>query len=398
MILPLPNTGVYRVGKQIFQRKTLALLEATSTKSTIQWDFHDHVFSQVPWQLPPTESLKELYKRRAQQLRDKYDWLVLNFSGGCDSWGVLNSFISNNIHLDEVFVRWPKKGLEGTYTPNNVDKSPFNLHSEWDYAIKPELDKLEKYHPEIKITIHDWTDELAEEVAEDSFGMTSHYLNLGAFKKFGATADTEVTLRDKEKRVGVIFGIDKPKCIRVENDFYVYFADHLVSGCQPDGEYNRNIELFYWTPDMPDIVRAQGHLMFNFFRANPAAQFVVTADERQSQNDRGLMDQIVKDICQPDYDKSKFQAGKPTSQIYTENDHWLRSKFGTERFMSAWRYGLTQYFKLIDKRFFVKKNDRIDGYRAYTSPYYKIGTFNASETPANVDFSKAGVSTTGTPT
>lgn len=372
-----PNTGFYRVGNQTFLRKTEALLEATRTNTDPKWVFHNDVFDKVQWQSKPIEPLKELYRRRAQQLRDKYDWLVLNFSGGMDSWGVLNAFISNGIHLDEVFVRWPKKGLEGKYTPNTVDKSAYNLHSEWDFAIKPELDKLAQYHPEIKITIHDWTYELDQDFDEDSFGKTSHYLNLGAFKKFGATAETEVTLRDKEKRVGVIYGVDKPQLVAIGDDLFVFFLDSLVAGCQPDGEYERNIELFYWSPDMPDIVRCQAHMLFEFFKAREDLRHLISFSAPRSA-DRKILFDLIRDVCQPEYDKTKFQAGKPTSQLFTENDHWLRSSYGTERFMQAWRYSLVQYYKLINKKYFYYKNGQIDGYNTYISDFYKIGSFSAS--------------------
>ena len=48
------------------------------------------------------KDIDELYRQRAHQLRDKYDYVVLWFSGGADSNNVLNSFIDNDIKIDEV--------------------------------------------------------------------------------------------------------------------------------------------------------------------------------------------------------------------------------------------------------------------------------------------------------
>lgn len=60
-------------------------------------------FDTVTWK-EPTESFKELCKQRAQQLRASYDYIILSFSGGSDSTTVLNAFLDNNIHIDEILM------------------------------------------------------------------------------------------------------------------------------------------------------------------------------------------------------------------------------------------------------------------------------------------------------
>ena len=66
------------------------------------WDFNESVFSSYDWTVEPNESIADLYRQRAQQLRDKYDYIVLMFSGGADSTTVLRSFLDNDIKLDEA--------------------------------------------------------------------------------------------------------------------------------------------------------------------------------------------------------------------------------------------------------------------------------------------------------
>ena len=87
--------GYYKVGQEKFVSKILAAIKATELKLPMTWHFHDDVFAKVK----PTGqiSLKELYKERALQLREKYDYLILNYSGGSDSWTILNTFLENNI-------------------------------------------------------------------------------------------------------------------------------------------------------------------------------------------------------------------------------------------------------------------------------------------------------------
>lgn len=61
-------------------------------------------FDSVDWQKEPTESMKELCKQRAQQIRDTFDYIVLYNSGGSDSTTVLNAFLDNDIFVDEVIT------------------------------------------------------------------------------------------------------------------------------------------------------------------------------------------------------------------------------------------------------------------------------------------------------
>lgn len=61
-------------------------------------------FDSVDWQTEPLESMKELSKQRAQHIRDTYDYIILYHSGGSDSTTVLNSFLDNNIFIDEILT------------------------------------------------------------------------------------------------------------------------------------------------------------------------------------------------------------------------------------------------------------------------------------------------------
>ena len=112
------------------------------------------LFRSFNWRSRLNVPLTDLYRLRAQQLRDKYDYLILWFSGGADSTTILQSFIHNGIHLDEVIVSWPKTLTEGRYTPN-LSTDATNMSSEWDFSIEPKLKWLAKNYPTIKITVLD---------------------------------------------------------------------------------------------------------------------------------------------------------------------------------------------------------------------------------------------------
>ena len=122
--------GFYQVGDRVFTNKMLALYEASKSKSEVKFNFHNEIYSNIDWTQRPNGILKNLYKQRAQQLRDEYDYITINFSGGADSWNVLNSFLSNGIKVDEVYTRW---GLaERKFIPaNNKDTFEYNTGIEF---------------------------------------------------------------------------------------------------------------------------------------------------------------------------------------------------------------------------------------------------------------------------
>ena len=101
------NSGYYRVGGKTYTSKFEALLIASNTNQKITFHYYDEVWDYTINSFNPDNiNLLEMYKERAQQIRDKYDYLVLHFSGGSDSVTALQAFIHNGIKLDEVYVKW----------------------------------------------------------------------------------------------------------------------------------------------------------------------------------------------------------------------------------------------------------------------------------------------------
>jgi hypothetical protein len=123
--------GIYRVGQKQFFNKAQAILEAQRTGTWVEFDYYDDVYSGSNLTTEPTEELWEIYRQRAQQLRDKYDYLVLSYSSGCDSTTILHSFLYNNIHLDEIFCYGPFSTIQG-HSATNVEAVSANNYREID--------------------------------------------------------------------------------------------------------------------------------------------------------------------------------------------------------------------------------------------------------------------------
>jgi diphthamide synthase (EF-2-diphthine--ammonia ligase) len=101
-----------------------------------------------------------LYDLRARQLREKYDYLILSYSGGADSHNVLMSFIKQGIHLDEIVVNTMEKGNKKSTSINNKNVQATNAAAEHELQTVPRLKEAAALIPRTKITICDLTDYL----------------------------------------------------------------------------------------------------------------------------------------------------------------------------------------------------------------------------------------------
>ena len=88
--------------------------------------FEDVSFNNYSWSIEPGTPLKQLQKERALQLRDTYDYIKLWFSGGADSTTMLNTFLDNNIHIDEIGVY--RSSIDGDFD-NNLGDYEINTHT-----------------------------------------------------------------------------------------------------------------------------------------------------------------------------------------------------------------------------------------------------------------------------
>jgi hypothetical protein len=96
-------TSIYfRVNNKIIFNQVLARYESFVSKKPIEFVCHDELDDQMNWLQEPAESLDQLMDRHAFNLRNKYEKLVLLWSGGTDSHTIYNVFKRNNIHIDEI--------------------------------------------------------------------------------------------------------------------------------------------------------------------------------------------------------------------------------------------------------------------------------------------------------
>jgi hypothetical protein len=386
---PNKKAGYYLANGEIYYNKFHAFLDASKSNTEVKWVFNEKEFMSFPWHVEPETSLNELYRRRAQQLRDEYDYIRVEASGGSDSTTVVYSFLLNNIPLDEVVFRYPKLG-EKNASYNPVDLSCENTLSEWDYATRPLLNWIATNYPKVKITVHDYSKNIVdqtESLDESWIFRTRHYLQPAhAHKHTNLGLVDHKLLADNGYKIAVVYGVDKPKIVIKDNKFFLYFIDSFANHNNNIIEDYNNVtsEFFYWSPDACELLSKQAHIVKNWFSMpqNYNFQSAVRYPNNTFAN-RNLYERLVKTIIYPDYDPSTFQVNKPTNNVYNEMDFWFHQNFVGTKMYNIWEAGIDYLLDNINDCF-VDKNTSKNPYnptstersidlRVFNSMFYYLG-------------------------
>lgn len=367
--------GYYKVGDSVFLSKMKAFIYASSIgkPNDVRYYFYDEVWDTAVYLYKPdyTLNLEELYKTRALQLRESYDYLILNFSGGADSTTILQTFIKNNIKLDEVFVRWSKRMIDSDlYVPNRFDLSATNMISEWDFSIKPKLDWLRQNHPEIKIVIADWVDDVKKvDITEELLFKQNHNFGLVNFGFSEIVSDSGVLQENKGKRVANIFGIDKPTVLfdPAINKYKMFFQDFVI---MPAGNQHSHDKLdtttrvnFYYSPEYPVLTVARAYAVAKYVEDNPQYKPLIDLSLRKTITQQQRVDfankfsKITDMVCYPSWDINTFQVEKPDNSnkiyhpwfdyIYSSGE-FNEANNALKRCLYSLSYGISDELKILD--------------------------------------------------
>jgi hypothetical protein len=356
------------------------------TKRKHTWIYNDDFFSQYDWKQEPTESLDELYKNRAEQLRRDYDYLILYYSGGYDSTNVLYAFLDNNIPIDEIVIYYNRY--------DTVSHQYFELK---DYTWE-KVERIKKQYPKIKIRKIDYTDyffkwdSIIDECNTgkryiDHFGvhLSINRIITDVLHKY--IDDWKQLLADK-KKVAWITGYEKP-CISYSasnNNWIFYFNDGSV---QFDMSPTRQLiddgtigvrEQFYWAPaDLcAKIIIKQCHLITKVAEEYTKGGSVdvniipytdiIPIDNIIINNS----DTLILKILYPklfNTDESFYNQPKVVNPIWGNRDQWYyNSDYPNSK--KHWKIATDTFDKQHWKTFFNGNGIITDGFKKSTSKDY----------------------------
>ena len=346
--------GVYRVGDFKFYSKLEAIEMHSKTGIHPHWDFNESVFGSYDWTKEPEQSLTDLYAARAQQLRNKYDYIVLMYSGGADSTNVFDTFLSNNIYIDEV-------ASFHNYSVTNNYNSFFG--AEVNQVVRPKIKLLKEKYPWIRHRIID-VGELELEYFSTEFSKNWLY-ELNSILCPSGVARESLALKIKEwrdiiesgKKLCLIYGSDKPRVFHKNGQYVFTFADIIdntctvksMSGLQPYTD-----ELFYWTPDMPEICIKQAHIVKRYMSQPNIenALFITTSPTGLAYSERNekkywLDIHGIHTLVYPTWDISTFSVGKAGEILVTPRDSWLFELSNEHVIKKHWTIGLEKLLKTL---------------------------------------------------
>lgn len=378
--------GVWVSNNVKFDNSYEAYVHATKHSSTVNFYYHHDVFDSFDSSNLGHIDLDFLYRVRAEKLREKYDYLILYYSGGADSHNILRTFIDNNIKLDEICIKWPKALREGKfYNPNTDDTSARNFWSEWDFALKPSLDWISTHHPEIKITFKDFVGDPSKMDINKMFADTAHHQFQTGIILNSLVSDSETALISAGKTVGNIYGLDKPKLATYDNKIFMFFSDNLMRACVRSTINPYGAECFYWTPEMPEIAFEQAYraaIHYNIHKQDRKFLLVPQKYRKPGFHQTPLEDiashqqEIIKRYIYTTWDY-RFQADKPASASRLDKFFWFYESDELKRQKEIFNDNVTQRLKLIDPIFLSNKevnsrNETSYTIKTLTSPAYYI--------------------------
>lgn len=371
--------GFYICDELKFHSKLEAIEFSKRVDKPISWNFNEQFYTRSDWTKEPNESLQEMYRKRAEQLRTNYDYLVLFYSSGTDSDNILRTFIDNDIKLDEVVSAVNYEGSKDKLSKMNAEI--------FEVAI-PTIIECQKKQPSLKHRIHDITKGVLNHY--EKLDLDSIYKQNILFSTFHTTlkdmrqsVDEWKEMQNAGKRVAFIYGIDK---VRVNIDknkkFFFRFSEPSISGAiSSDSIIDNNpwefVELFYWTPDFPEIPIKQAHIVKNFVRNNGIEKFKKSPTKRgpyilqppdgafclNYENLKGekfwLTNGELNKLIYPHWYEKPYQY-KTISTIFYDKDEWFHSASLNENVRKNWSKMMMKVLEVTDTD--IRYNNTIGKY------------------------------------
>ena len=325
--------GYWRVGNKKFINKYQALIESKDKRLSVDYIYFDHVWEKFDRSNLGKKSLNELYLERALQLRQSYDYLILYFSGGADSYNILRTFLDNDIFLDEVCVKWCSSIFNSNvkiYNPNIENISAYNYLSEWDYAIKPVLEELSNLFPKVKIQIVNWFDDKNFIRLEEIFNKVNHWHDI-EIPSLAIWSPSEKQLIEKGKTVGSIYGIDKPLVYRHQAHYHMVFSDAAITMGTPNSINIYGTEYFYYSPNLPALAFEMANVVARKFQTDDKLkEFLITSDKKNDsqflQKANQFQQKYLRNIIYSNW-TDRFQTLKPTMPNREDKHNWIYRLF-----------------------------------------------------------------------
>jgi hypothetical protein len=256
------NPYYYYYSFQDFIFSTKLNLFISKKEKFTQGQFHlpniEKKFDEINITEEPKDDLQNLYKQRAVEIRNNYDYVTLFYSGGPDSHCILESFLLNNIFIDEIVIfdiyntnekyNISSKNhemflyLDAEGRGDDIEKSALPLAKYFVETYSPHT-KI-TYFPKIQETHLDfWTKINKNNFAKElKTNVSELLLNRPIFRIQNTNVfNSQWKSIKKNKKVVHLWGREKPAINYDDIGFYFFFNDQLFSSTF-DNYFNLTID------------------------------------------------------------------------------------------------------------------------------------------------------------
>lgn len=350
------------------------------------WNYNNEFFGSYNWSQEPAANIDELYRRRALQLREKYDYLVLYYSGGYDSTNVLYSFLDNNIPIDEICVYYSSHDCVS------------NQYLELNSVTWQKIQRLQDQYPNLKVRKIDYSEQIinwTQSIDQLGYGgnlldMFGNMLSINRLivDQFYDTVDDWKALLEQGKKLAWVTGGDKPMLRYIDGQWIFNFHDAILhSPITPlrqiiDQGNIGTYELFYWAPEpeCADIIIKQCHLIKNHYKQQAQADFSKIPNNKGFQPGWGweidnMAQHFVKLIYPRNFVNPEiFFTRKNSKFIFGNRDQWFFESNHDNAILHRQMYQATASDLYSHYRPWFNDGKTIDsGFKNCISPNYIIG-------------------------
>jgi hypothetical protein len=378
------DLGYYVCNGKEFRSKINALLYSKLTHKPVEWNFNDERYNEYPWEIEPEHSMDYYYDKRARELREKYDYIIISYSGGADSHNVLESFIRQNLHVDEILTNHVSLGAKSIVVADTSVKNSWNFAAEYDLQMLPRLKEIQSRIPKTKITVIDVSETVISGLTDDPDWVLdkNDHMSPGNLFRYNYFYFKDIKKNfDRNLNIGMILGVDKPKVqIDSNGDCYVSFNDritNIVTVNEHNTDYtNMGIEMFYWSPETAPMICKQIHVI---------KRWLEKYSERQKYWDgsnfalgRLYQERFLRPLLYSSWNDSWFQVDKSTSWWYCEFDTWFRTNPEFANQYQAWKRGIDFLTEKLPEYVNFDSNTNLpDSFKVF-SKRYKFGNISKS--------------------
>ena len=346
--------GLYKHNNLYYTNKFRALAVAGS--DYITWDYRDDEWKNTDFTDEPVQDLYDIYAARAWQLRQKYDNIILLYSGGIDSTVMLRAFVDNNVPIDCIIVNV----LDKTATYSDL------ADAEQIRVAFPYIKQLEQ-EKNIKLPV------VFQSIIDDHRNWNEDWMFSGSCNlQPNAVAATHSHQGSKIKKIlnkgttAAIKGNDKPRLVYENGKWYVAFLDVAVgAGGNYENMYDTNFleeEWFYWDPDASDIIKKQAHIIIDEFEKHFTSEDCEKKFPRNNKFDKVGYGNLIEPIIYGKYlrqeigsDRTYFYLPPSFSQVIGTRSWWFfnaKDEFKKENELFSW--GINKLKQTIDPMHFNK--------------------------------------------